>query len=110
MESGKSCKQMQCTYLYFCDDKNALEGILGSHPKSLSNEKKLLKLEFYTEISLDMFHSLQPADLNFPPKWSNLSNLVQKLDFFSSKYLVLNQILFEHIIMLLASCVVNGNS
>ena len=27
----------------------------------------IVKLEFYTEISLDMFHSLQPADLNFPP-------------------------------------------
>ena len=29
-----------------------------------------LKLEFCTEISPKMFHSWQPADLNFPPKFT----------------------------------------
>ena len=32
----------------------------------------VLKLELYTEISIYMFHSQKPADLNFPPNiWDN---------------------------------------
>ncbi len=30
-------------------------------------QQLLLKLEFYTEISIYVFHSQKPADLNFPP-------------------------------------------
>ena len=30
-------------------------------------QKYMLKLEFYTEISIYVFHSQKPADLNFPP-------------------------------------------
>ena len=40
-----------------------------------------LKLEYYTDISLDMFHSLEPADLNFPLVWTldGLSSVVLKM-------------------------------
>ena len=35
--------------------------------ENVSRGSNVLTLEFFTEISLDMFHSLQQADLNFPP-------------------------------------------
>ena len=38
----------------------------------------LVKLGFHTEISIDMFHSQKPAELNLPPIHCNVSIMLKR--------------------------------